>query len=67
MEEMIKWLNGVGCSGVDTMVKEAIPKPGNPTFRKGEPGEWIIKFKPHHVEMAEELLGDIMETLGYRE
>ena len=65
VEELIKWLNGVGCSGVDTMVKEAIPKPGNPTFRKGEPGEWKTVFTPHHIELADKLLSGTIKRLGY--
>jgi hypothetical protein len=65
VEELFEWLEGVGCSDVDTMAKNAIPKPKNPTFRKGEPGEWKSAFTLRHAELAMEFLGDIIEKLGY--
>jgi hypothetical protein len=65
VEELIEWLDGFGCTTVDSMVKKALPKKENPTFRKGSPGEWKEKFRPHHVVMADDLLSDIIKTLGY--
>ena len=64
-KELIKWLGGFGCSDIDTMVKNAIPKKGNPTFRKGNVGDWKTTFKLHHMELAKDLLGDVINTLGY--
>ena len=65
VEELIEWLNGVGCSDVDTMVKNTIPKPRNPTFRKGNVGDWKTVFTLHHIELADKMLSGIIERLGY--
>jgi len=66
VEGLIEWLGGFGCSSLDTMIRNAQPKAGNPTFRKGAPGEWAEKFKPHHTKLAKELLSDVMERMGYK-
>ena len=63
--EIFDWVRGTGCESADKMAQKAKPVPSNPTFRKGAPGEWLIKFEPHHVELADELLGDVIEKLGY--
>lgn len=65
VEGICEWLGGEKCSGIDAMVKNAQPNPPPPTFRKGLVGEWITTFQPHHVELSEELLSDIIEKLGY--
>lgn len=65
VKELYEWLGGVGCSSVDIMARNAIPKPKNPTFRKGQPGEWKTKFTLRHMELSIEFLGDIIERLGY--
>jgi hypothetical protein len=65
VEEIIEWLGGMGCSDANTMAKNAIPKPGNPTFRKGSPGEWKTAFTLRHIELADEMLGGIIKRLGY--
>ncbi len=59
------WLEGNFCNPVDEMVKDALPKRANPTFRKGNVGDWKSTFKPHHVLLAEDLLGDVLEEMGY--
>ena len=65
VEKMVEWLGGRECNAIDDMVANAAPYPGNPTFRRGVPGEWAEKFEPHHTKLAEELLRDIIEKLGY--
>jgi hypothetical protein len=42
-------------------------KPGSksPSFRKGKVGEWKTYFRKRHRDLAEELMGDIIEKLGY--
>jgi len=42
-------------------------KPGSltPSFRKGKVGEWKSLFKAHHKKLAYELMGEIIERLGY--
>ena len=65
LEELAEWLGGFGCSDMNTMVRNASPKPKNPTFRKGKPGEWRTTFTSHHVKLSMKLLGDIIERLGY--
>jgi hypothetical protein len=47
------------------LAEGAKPKEGNPTFRKGTPGDWKITFELHHMELAKELLSETMDTLGY--
>ena len=64
-EKIFNWIIGTGCESAEMMAKKTKPGTANPTFRRGVPGEWLIKFKPHHVKLADELLSDIIETLGY--
>jgi hypothetical protein len=64
-KKIYKWLEPVGCEIPEVLAQKAKPKPGNPTFRKGVPGEWKEKFELHHMELAEELLGDVIKELGY--
>ena len=42
-------------------------KPGStsPSFRKGKVGEWKRYFRDRHKKLAKELMGDIIERLGY--
>jgi hypothetical protein len=65
IEKMIAFLGGFECASVREMMKRALPKSSTPTFRRGVPGEWHEKFEPHHVELAEELLKDVVEKMGY--
>ena len=41
------------------------PRHSNPTFRAGRIGDWKEEFQPHHKKLAEELLGGIIQKLGY--
>ena len=66
VEEMVGWLGGRECNPIGKMVESAKPVATNPTFRKGAVGEWKKTFEPHHVDLAEELLKDIIEKLGYK-
>lgn len=47
-------------------ISRASPRPENPTFRRGVPGEWKERFTEKQKDMCEKLLGDIIERLGYR-
>jgi len=51
---------------IDVMTMKLHPRPTNPTFRRGAVGEWMVRFKPHHKKLAEKLLGDIIERMGYK-
>jgi len=64
-QEIFKFAQGVGIIDARALAKGTMPKPENPTFRKGQPGEWAEKFKPHHTKLAKELLSDIIERMGY--
>lgn len=66
LEGICAWLDGNFCNPVDEMVKDALPKRANPTFRKGNVGDWREYFRPHHVLLAEDLLGDVLEEMGYK-
>ena len=66
VEKIHAWLGGRECNPIGKMVQSARPVATNPTFRKGLVGEWRKTFEPHHVELAEELLKDIIEKLGYK-
>jgi hypothetical protein len=66
VEKIHGWLGGKECNPIGKMVESARPVGSNPTFRKGAVGEWKTTFEPHHVELAEELLKDIIEKLGYK-
>jgi hypothetical protein len=63
--EVSIWAQGTGIPDTETMAKGAKPKPHNPTFRRGVPGEWKSKFQLHHAKLAKELLEETMERLGY--
>ena len=65
VDKMRSWLNNQECFSADLMISKAQPDKGNPTFRRGIPGEWKTTFKSHHVELANELLGGIIDRLGY--
>jgi len=65
VKDIVEWLDYSEYSDVDHFVKKAKPRPKNPTFRKGNVGDWKITFKFHHMELAEELLSATMERLGY--
>jgi len=41
------------------------PRPMNPTFRRGVPGEWKTGMTDEQKKLAEKLLGNIIEKLGY--
>ena len=62
---MIDWLSPYPCQPAEVMAKKAEPRPKNPTFRRGVPCEWMERFTPTHVRMAEDLLGDIIIRMGY--
>lgn len=59
------WLNEQECYSAEIMVKKAKPAKSNPTFRRGVPGEWTAVFTPENRALADELLGDILDRLGY--
>lgn len=46
-------------------LERAKPRPRNPTFRRGVPGEWKEVFTSAHKEQAEKQLGEIILRLGY--
>jgi hypothetical protein len=60
------WLGG-GLSPISAgeMAVKAKPRHGNPTFRRGIPGEWVTAFSDEHKKLSEELLGEFIEKLGY--
>ena len=64
-KEIVSWIQGTGCESAEKLAEMARPGASNPTFRRGVPGEWKIKFEPHHVKLADELLGDIIKRMGY--
>ncbi|MHA2403289.1 MAG: sulfotransferase domain-containing protein [Candidatus Kariarchaeaceae archaeon] len=64
-KEIFEWTKMVGVLDARALAKGAKPKPQNPTFRRGVPGEWKSKFELHHAKLAKEKLGDIVERLGY--
>jgi len=66
LEDICVWLDGHFCDPIGEMVKNAVPKPKNPTFRKGNVGDWKRTFRPHHVKLAQELLEDVLIQMGYR-
>lgn len=66
LTDVCVWLDGHFCNPVDEMVKDALPKRANPTFRKGNVGDWKHTFKPHHVLLSDELLGDVLKEMGYK-
>jgi hypothetical protein len=65
LEDIMGWLDGNFCAPIDTMVQRALPRPKNPTFRKGNVGDWKRTFKLHHTQLAMVLLGDVLGRMGY--
>jgi len=66
LEDICDWMDGHFCDPIGEMMSNAIPKPKNPTFRKGNVGDWKRTFRPHHVKLAQELLEDVLLQMGYR-
>jgi len=64
-KRIFDWAQPTGIPLAKDLVKKSRPTSGNPTFRRGIPGEWKEKFEPRHVELARELLSDIIEEMGY--
>jgi len=64
-KKIFAWAQPVGILDARALAKGAEPKPQNPTFRRGVPGEWKTKFKLHHMDLAKELLSETMERMGY--
>lgn len=64
--KIFQFAQPVGIIDARALEKGTKPKPNNPTFRKGKPGEWAKVFKNHHTKLAKELLTDIMDKLGYK-
>jgi hypothetical protein len=65
VQKIFEFAQPAGIPDQRALAKGTEPKPQNPTFRKGTPGDWKITFKLHHMELAEKLLMDTMERLGY--
>jgi hypothetical protein len=63
--EIFNWIQPTGCESAEIMAKKSKPGAGNPTFRRGVPGEWKEKFSIEHAKLSMELLGDVLEKLGY--
>lgn len=64
-EKLFEWTKEIVGKDVDALMRGAIPRPANPTFRRGIPGEWKEQFTYEHKEIARELLSDIIIKLGY--
>lgn len=50
---------------VDRCIQMRFPKPQNPTFRRGEIGNWKKEFNDDQKCLAIELLGSTIKRLGY--
>jgi hypothetical protein len=64
-KEIFQWVRSVGVLDPRALAEGTKPKPENPTFRRGVPGEWKEKFSIEHAKLSMELLGDVIERLGY--
>jgi hypothetical protein len=60
-----KALSGCVLPSLDDMIAQATNTKWSHSFRKGLVGEWETAFRPHHKEMADDLLGPVIERLGY--
>lgn len=65
MEKIREWLLPYEIDPVEICVKRLNPKPRNPTFRRGVPGEWKTGMTDEQKKLSEKLLGNIIEKLGY--
>jgi hypothetical protein len=63
--EIFQWAQPMGIPDARTLAEGAKPQDGNPTFRRGIPGDWKRTFELHHAKLAKELLSDIVERMGY--
>lgn len=66
VDKLIEELEGCSLPMRDMMVRKTRPAPKSPSFRLGRVGEWKRYFSPHHIKLADELLGPIITRLGYR-
>ena len=65
IEDLHEWLGDIPHANIKTMMRLALPRPRNPTFRAGRVGDWKTTFKLHHIELAEELLSGTLQRMGY--
>lgn len=65
LQRIIDWSDPFEFSSIEEMMEKLRPRKTNPTFRKGHVGEWKTTFSEEHKRLAKELLGDIVEKLGY--
>jgi len=62
--EIEEWLKPYEINGAFCAANVA-PRPRNPTFRRGVPGEWKTGMTDEQKKLSEKLLGNIIEKLGY--
>lgn len=64
MQEIAEWLLPYRID-VDECVARLSPRPKNPTFRRGVPGEWRTGMTDKQKALANKLLSDVIKLLGY--
>lgn len=64
LKEIAEWLEPHHVDPVACAMRLK-PRPRNPTFRTGLIGEYKTAMEEYQIEMANDLLGDIIKTLGY--
>ena len=62
--KIAEWLNPVQIDPYH-VADNLKPRKRNPTFRKGGIGDWYHEFSDEHKKKASEILGHIIEKLGY--
>ena len=62
--KIVEWLKPYEVNAVECVARLK-PRPLNPTFRRGVPGEWKTGMSDEQKELSKELLGDIITELGY--
>jgi len=63
---ILEKFKGCNMPSKEEMLKKKKPGSVTPSFRKGLVGEWRKYFEPHHVELANEKLGYVMDLFGYK-
>lgn len=65
VNKIFDWVQPSLIPGPEQLLKKRHPTPTNPTFRKGNVGDWKQYFSVDNIRLAKKLLTPIMDRLGY--
>jgi len=67
LNKIVAWVAPYPLPPIDQMILDLIPRASNPTFRKGNVGDWKDEFSESNKRQSNKLLGYIIDMLGYEQ